>query len=222
MTQRLYLDNAPSRSDEEIISSLRARVRSRMDGVTAAAMRTSGVDYAYNFGLSIPQLRELAQSIPPRKSLAEKLLSGKLREMRILGLMVYPATELSQTALYDLAQTLDTEELRNLFAFHLLAAIPHLATWFPLHESLLLQRIWLAALTRQLTLHPHTPQMEEIIQATEKRLTDAPETLSSIEVAFLERLLESDLYHPTISLLLEQWQKEPEGSPLNNVASFLL
>ena len=37
---------APSLTDEEIMASLRARVRSRMDGATAAAMRASGVDYA--------------------------------------------------------------------------------------------------------------------------------------------------------------------------------
>ena len=79
---------APSLTDEEIMASLRARVRSRMDGATAAAMRASGVDYAYNFGLSIPQLRDLASELPSRLSLAQKLLSAQLREIRFILLMV--------------------------------------------------------------------------------------------------------------------------------------
>ena len=146
---------APSLTDEEIMASLRARVRSRMDGATAAAMRASGVDYAYNFGLSIPQLRDLASELPSRLSLAQKLLSAQLREMRILGLLSFPAETLTYSQAISFAKSLETEELLSLFSTHLLAKNENVVACFPREESLRVQRVWLNAHSPTPTKSPH-------------------------------------------------------------------
>lgn len=213
---------APSLSDEEIIASLRARVRSRMDGATATAMRASGIYYAYNFGLSIPQLRELASEIPVRLSLAEKLLSAKLREMRILGLMTYPPETLTKTQAILFTKSLETEELLSLYSYHLLAKIENIASWFPKEESLMVQRVWLNALSRRLLQQLPTPALGEVLQATLERLRLHPETLSSTEMNWLERLYQTDQWRESVSRALHIWEALPESTPLYSLAGYIL
>ncbi len=198
---------APSLTDEEIMASLRARVRSRMDGATAAAMRASGVDYAYNFGLSIPQLRDLASELPSRLSLAQKLLSAQLREMRILGLLSFPP---------------ETQELLSLFSTHLLAKNENVVACFPKEESLRVQRVWLNALSRRLLQNLPTSGLAQAIETTLERLSTQPETLSVTEMDWLERLYNNEEWAEQISPALRSWMQLPEEHPLHNVADYLL
>ena len=211
---------APSLTDEEIMASLRARVRSRMDGATAAAMRASGVDYAYNFGLSIPQLRDLASELPSRLSLAQKLLSAQLREMRILGLLSFPPETLTYSQAISFAKSLETEELLSLFSTHLLAK--NVVACFPQGESLRVQRVWLNAHSRRLLQNLPTSGLAQAIETTLGRLSAQPETLSVTEMDWLERLYNNEEWAKQISPTLRSWTQLPEEHPLRNVASDLL
>ena len=213
---------APSLSDEEIMASLRARVRSRMDGATAAAMRASGVDYAYNFGLSIPQLRDLASELPSRLSLAQKLLSAQLREMRILGLLSFPAETLTYSQAISFAKSLETEELLSLFSTHLLAKNENVVACFPQGESLRVQRVWLNAHSRRLLQNLPTSGLAQAIETTLERLSTQPETLSVTEMDWLERLYNNEEWAKQISPALRSWTQLPEEHPLRNVADYLL
>jgi len=81
------------------INDIRKAVTIHMNGATVHSMQEMGLKYEHNYGVSIPDLRTIARKVQKSKDLAIRLRQMKIREMKILSTMLFPAGELDwQTA----------------------------------------------------------------------------------------------------------------------------
>lgn len=92
------------------LNDIRRLLRKRMNGDVSSSMRRKGLQYGINFGVSLPDLREIASAQPQDRSLAEVMWQKEVREMRLLALMVTPREELSRQDLLRLARECRTVE----------------------------------------------------------------------------------------------------------------
>lgn len=79
---------------EQKISAILKTVKLHMNGATAYSMQEMGLKYDQNYGVSIPDLRSIAKSFSSNKDLAIRLWQINIREMKILGTLLFPVDEL--------------------------------------------------------------------------------------------------------------------------------
>ena len=75
---------------QERVKEIKQSFRQLMDGRTAQSMRDKGLDYKFNWGASIPMLREKAEEIGKDYDLAIELWKADVRECKILATMIMP------------------------------------------------------------------------------------------------------------------------------------
>ena len=78
----------------EIIKSIKNEFRLGMNGVISSSMRNKGMNYKIIFGLSLPQLRSIAEKYSFNKEVAEILWNEDIRESKLLATMIYPYEEM--------------------------------------------------------------------------------------------------------------------------------
>lgn len=111
-------------SIETILRQIRTDLRLSMDGVVAASMRAKGIDYRMNFGVKIPQIREISTRYKTGKALAELLWKEPVRELKILATMLYPAKEMDQDTAIRWAKGIENHELREQSCRNLFQEVP--------------------------------------------------------------------------------------------------
>ena len=89
MLNQEYLDIASQ------LASIRAALRTRMDGSVAQSMRESGLDYRFNWGWTRGYLVELAEQYTPSRQLSQALRETSVRELLILSTMLFPKEDLT-------------------------------------------------------------------------------------------------------------------------------
>ncbi len=123
----------PNSIDDETITSqlasIRAALRTRMDGSVAQSMRESGLDYLYNWGWTRGYLLELAAQYQPSRELAEALRESAVRELLILSTMLFPREELTEQDVEAFLEKATNVELQEQLAFNLLAYVPLAIRW---------------------------------------------------------------------------------------------
>ena len=123
----------PNSIDDETIASqlasIRAALRTRMDGSVAQSMRASGLDYRYNWGWTRGYLLELAAQYQPSRELAEALRESAVRELLILSTMLFPREELTEQDVEAFLEKVTNVELQEQLAFNLLAYVPLAIRW---------------------------------------------------------------------------------------------
>lgn len=123
----------PNSIDDETIASqlvsIRAALRTRMDGSVAQSMRASGLDYRYNWGWTRGYLLELAAQYQPSRELAEALRESAVRELLILSTMLFPREELTEQDVEAFLEKATNVELQEQLAFNLLAYVPLAIRW---------------------------------------------------------------------------------------------
>ena len=123
----------PNSTDNETIASqlasIRATLRTRMDGSVAQSMRESGLDYRYNWGWTRSYLLELAAQYQPSRQLAEALRDTSVRELLILSTMLFPREELTEQDVAAFLEKATNVELQEQLAFNLLAYVPCAIRW---------------------------------------------------------------------------------------------
>lgn len=101
-----------------LMQTVKRRFFAMRNGALAAQMRAAGLAYRINFGLNIPQIKEIASEISNMQlssfemlTLANSLWENETtRESRLLAPMIYPADLMtSDTALSWMRQTQTTE-----------------------------------------------------------------------------------------------------------------
>lgn len=102
------------------LNAIRQRLRKRMSGDVSKSMRNKGLQYGINFGVSLPDLREIAAEQPRDRSLADLMWTKEVREMRLLSLMIRPREELTRKDLLSLAGECRTIEEAEQFVTLLL------------------------------------------------------------------------------------------------------
>ncbi|MCR5819458.1 MAG: DNA alkylation repair protein [Bacteroidaceae bacterium] len=75
------------------LSAIKADLRSAMNGVTAARIRESGMDYHLVFGVEYPRLQSIAAEFTPDRHLAQALWQENVRESRILATLLMPVED---------------------------------------------------------------------------------------------------------------------------------
>lgn len=123
----------PNSIDDETIASqlasIRAALRTRMDGSVAQSMRESGLDYRYNWGWTRGYLLELAAQYQPSRELAEALRESAVRELLILSTMLFPREELTEQDVEAFLEKATNVELQEQLAFNLLSYVPLAIRW---------------------------------------------------------------------------------------------
>lgn len=76
---------------QEQIKSIRVRLRLAMNGVISSSMREKGIRYRLNFGVPLPEIREIARAYSPDPQLADALWKEDIREFKILATLLQPA-----------------------------------------------------------------------------------------------------------------------------------
>lgn len=72
------------------------------NGVIADALRKAGAPYSIIFGLTIPQLAEIAEAVGPSREIAETLHNNTTtRESLMLAPMIYPREEMDYDTAYQ-------------------------------------------------------------------------------------------------------------------------
>jgi len=70
-------------------------LRLSMNGVVSESMREKGIGYRLNFGVSLPQIKEIASKLEKDSNLAIALWKEDVREYKMLAALLYPADEFS-------------------------------------------------------------------------------------------------------------------------------
>ncbi len=121
-----YLNDSLAREVKELRKSLRRA----MDGVVATSMRKKGLNYGINFGLTLEHIKARAEKLPQSAELARHLLSRDVRELKIIGQMIYPVEELRFTdACYIASKVFSNVELRDYLAKNLFDRVDYAPDW---------------------------------------------------------------------------------------------
>ena len=91
----------------------------RMNGETARSMREKGVQYHLNWGISLPDLKQMACNYPKDFDLAIALWKEDIRECKIMALMLMPPEKMLPEIVDIWMEQTTTQELAELSAFYL-------------------------------------------------------------------------------------------------------
>lgn len=108
----------------DTVKQIKQSFRRYMNGVAAASMREKGLQYKVNWGISLPNLRDIASNYTPDVALAQQLWSEQSRECRILATMLMPPLCLNEDVAKQWVDGVDTVELAEQLSFNLLQHIP--------------------------------------------------------------------------------------------------
>lgn len=77
------------------ITEIKRKIRLSMNGIVSDKMKENGIIYKKNFGVSIPRIKEIAQSYPSNHDLAQRLWMLQIRETMIMATLLEPADKFS-------------------------------------------------------------------------------------------------------------------------------
>ena len=109
----------------ETAKQIRARFRTRMDGVISQNMRLMGAQYHINWGISLMHLQDLAKDYTPDMHVALDLWKDNVRESKIMALLLMPADDFTQDIAEIWADTLGTQEIAEMAAMLLFANVSY-------------------------------------------------------------------------------------------------
>lgn len=122
----------PIASEQTLLEAkeLRTQLRRVMDGQVASSMREKGLHYGINFGLTLDYILRLADKQPQRAELASYLLSRDVRELKLIGQLIFPAEAVTYEVATELAlSSFANPELRDYLAKHLFDRTPGAPYW---------------------------------------------------------------------------------------------
>lgn len=108
--------------DNQTQEKLKAIKRSfflRMDGTASRSMREKGLDYKINWGVSIPDLRQMATQYGKDYALAIALWKENIRECKILATMIMPPEEMLPEIVELWMEQTPSQEIAEMAAFNL-------------------------------------------------------------------------------------------------------
>lgn len=105
------------------------------NGVVADALKTV-MPYTVVFGLQVPQLAEIARSLPADRDLAQRLWQERhVRESRLLATYLFPAVGTTLEEALELSRDVATHEEADMLAFRLLKRMQDPAAVLKLMEE---------------------------------------------------------------------------------------
>ena len=78
---------------QDELKEIRTQLRMAMNGVIATSMREKGIDYKLNFGVPLPEIKQIAARHEPGSELAAALWKEDIREFKILASLLQPVDD---------------------------------------------------------------------------------------------------------------------------------
>lgn len=110
---------------QERVKEIKQSFRQLMDGRTVQSMRDKGLDYKFNWGASIPMLREKAEEIGKDYDLAIELWKADVRECKILATMIMPVERMLPEVVDIWMEQMTSQEIAEQAAFNLFQYLPY-------------------------------------------------------------------------------------------------
>ena len=107
------------------LNEIHRRFRLAMNGVVSSSMRSKGMPYKVNFGVSLPQLKQIAAQYQPDSALARALWEEDIRESRLLATFLQPHEGFTKAEALQWAEEADTPELADFLCMNLLQYLPY-------------------------------------------------------------------------------------------------
>lgn len=95
-----------------------------MDGIIADSMKTHGIVYKKNYGVSVTRLRELAKKYDKNHDLAQRLWLLEIRETMILASLLQPAETFTPELAVDWSNKCNNIELIEQVCMNLFQHLP--------------------------------------------------------------------------------------------------
>lgn len=108
--------------DEKINNQLKAikqSFRLMMNGEASRSMREKGVEYKLNWGVTLPQLKQMATEWEKSYDLAIALWKEDIRECKILATLLMPADQMPQEVAEIWMEQTRSQEMAEMLAFNL-------------------------------------------------------------------------------------------------------
>lgn len=119
--------------NQQKIKAIKQSFRLVMNGVAAQSMRDKGVNYHLNWGVSLPDLQQMAQEIGKDYELAINLWKENVRECKILATLIMPASQILPEVVDIWMEQTDQVEIAQQASFNLYQHLPFAAdkayTW---------------------------------------------------------------------------------------------
>jgi 3-methyladenine DNA glycosylase AlkD len=107
----------------EIVKEIKQSFRLMMNGVVANSMRTKGVDYKLNWGVSLPELKSMAAKFGRNRELATALWNENIRECKILATFIMPPESMTEVLTSEWMKQICTQEMAEIASLNLLQNI---------------------------------------------------------------------------------------------------
>ena len=78
---------------QDELKEIRTQLRMAMNGVISTSMREKGIDYKLNFGVPLPEIKQIAARHEPGSELAAALWKEDIREFKILASLLQPVDD---------------------------------------------------------------------------------------------------------------------------------
>lgn len=168
---------------QSTIRDIRKQLRLAMNGIVSTSMREKGMNYKMNFGVSLPQLREIANKYKKDTLLAEALWQEDVRELKILAALLYPIENFTPELAESWVLSSPNQEIIEQLSFHLLSELPYavtLATKWICKEEKKLQIAGYLLLARLCTKNVSLRPDQSLLLLTEgKKIIDTGDLLST-------------------------------------------
>lgn len=110
----------PANIDQQL-AHIKRNIYLRKNGVVSESIESKGIRYAKNYGVSMPDLKQMSQIFPHEATLAQRLWEERIRETMLLATILYPSEmmDLSKARLWmkDINNIeLAEQAARNLFS----------------------------------------------------------------------------------------------------------
>ena len=109
---------------EETLREIKKRFRMAMNGIVSTSMREKGMGYRINFGLTLPLIRNIAESYTPNAELAQYLWKEQIRESKMLATWLYPANEMNPDKAQQWAEEIPYPEIADICCMNLFIKLP--------------------------------------------------------------------------------------------------
>lgn len=107
------------------VKEIKQSFRLLMDGAVAQSMRSKGLGYKLNWGVTLPRLKEKADEIGKNYDLAIALFKEDVRECKILATMLMPPGEVLPEVIDIWMEQISSQEIAEQAAFNLFQYLPY-------------------------------------------------------------------------------------------------
>lgn len=103
----------------DTIKEIKQSFRLLMNGEASRSLREKGVEYKLIWGISLPQLKQMAQKYEKSYALAVELWKQDIRECKVLATLLMPPDEMPEEVAEIWMEQTRTQEMAEVEAFNL-------------------------------------------------------------------------------------------------------